>query len=165
MTKRFLETAAPLAAFTATTLLVCPACGLCAESRDLGGNDSPGWFNPRRLVCLRCSFSREWAERAISRRARDAVDDFFGLPLWLQTPCCGDVLWAYSEQHLAALESYVLAELRERRRDPAYGWSNRSWISRLPTWIKLAKNRDEVSRGFRRLRERLGRRLQEPERP
>ena len=81
-----------------------------------------------------------------------AHDDFFGLPLWLQTPCCGDVLWAYNAAHLEALEGYVSATLRTRRQDPDRGWANRSWTSRLPVWMKRARNRAAVAAGLKRLR-------------
>jgi hypothetical protein len=82
-------------------------------------------------------------------------DDYFGLPLWLQIPCCGEVLWAYNERHLSLLEGFVAARLRERSRDERYGWSNRSLPSRLPPWIKSGKNREHVLKGLSRLRARL----------
>ncbi|MEW9532434.1 hypothetical protein AB0B72_28180, partial [Microbispora sp. NPDC049125] len=47
-------------------------------------------------------------------RYRSAQDPFFGLHLWLQTPCCGNVLWAYNIRHLDLLEGYIGADLRER---------------------------------------------------
>jgi hypothetical protein len=31
------------------------------------------------------------------------VDNCFGLPLWLQTPCAGHTLWAFNARHLAYL--------------------------------------------------------------
>ena len=49
------------------------------------------------------------------------LDHFFGLPLWLQTSCCGQVLWAYNEAHLNFLESYVQSRLRERLPDDTLG--------------------------------------------
>jgi len=68
-----------------------------------------------------------------------AVDDYFGLPLWLQIPCCGEVLWAVNEAHLTYLESYVGARLRSREPN-----RNRSIPSRLPSWIKQAKHRAAI---------------------
>jgi len=65
------------------------------------------------------------------------------------------VLWAYSERHLAFLEDFVGAQLRERVRDEKYGWSNSALASRLPAWMTSAKNRDEVLKCLARLRERL----------
>jgi hypothetical protein len=114
-----------------------------------------GWFAPRRLTCMSCSYAKDWASREIARHWRDARDDYFELPLWLQTPCCGEVLWAYSERHLTFLEDFVGARLRERVRDEKYGWSNKSLASRLPSWMKSGKNRDEILKGLARLRTRL----------
>jgi hypothetical protein len=136
------------------TLVACPKCGARAVSRRIG-DDRPGWFAPRRLTCTGCSHTDDWHERDIARRWDRARDDFFDLPLWLQTPCCGDVLWVYNAEHLTVLESYVGARLRERSRDPAFGWANKSYFSRLPAWIKSGKNRDEVLAGLARLRERV----------
>jgi hypothetical protein len=66
----------------------------------------------------------------------------------LQTPCCGEALWAY-------YDDFVRARLRERQRDPKYGWSNRSVASRLPQWMKAGKNREVVLKGLGRLRAQL----------
>lgn len=79
-----------------------------------------------------------------------AIDPTFGLPLWLQTPCCGHTLWAYNGGHLATLRDYVAATHRERRTNGKW-----SMITRLPQWIKSTKNRDEVLRCTQRLDERL----------
>jgi hypothetical protein len=82
-----------------------------------------------------------------------AVDPVFGLPLWLQAPCCGHVLWAYGREHLEELRAYVAA--RQRERSPASGfWS---MVPRLPRWVGAAGNRDAVLRCLDRLEERLRR--------
>jgi hypothetical protein len=134
------------------TLVVCPQCSGPAMSRQLDTELRPGWFAPRRLTCLKCSYAKDWAGRQIARHWRDARDDYFELPLWLQTPCCAEVLWAYSERYLAFLEDFVGAQLRERVRDEKYGWSNSALASRLPAWMTSAKNRDEVLKCLARLR-------------
>jgi hypothetical protein len=77
------------------------------------------------------------------------VDNCFGLPLWLQTPCAGHVLWAFNARHLAYLKEFLQADLRERR-----GTTNASVVSRLPGWLKQAKHRGEALRAVGRL-ERL----------
>jgi hypothetical protein len=78
------------------------------------------------------------------------VDHSTGLPLWLQTPCAGQVLWAWNTWHLDFIGRYVSADLRERTPN-----INTSLASRLPRWIKSAKHRDEVLKGIARLRSRL----------
>lgn len=78
------------------------------------------------------------------------VDPFFGLPLWLQTPCCGQTLWALNVEHLDVLEGYVAARLREKKPNTAY-----TMLEILPRWMKTARHRDEVLRAITRLRESL----------
>jgi len=113
-------------------------------------------FASRKLVCRGCGHSVAWAKREIRRGdARLAVDDYFERPLWLQTRCAGHVLWAYNREHLEFLEAFVRATLRERLKDGAGGWSNRSLASRLPKWIKSARNREAILRGLARLRTSL----------
>ena len=73
-------------------------------------------------------------------------DPYFGLPVALQTSCCGETLWAYNEAHLSFLESFVAADLRQRD-----GHLNQSLVSRLPKWMKKAGNRDAVRRAIARL--------------
>lgn len=77
-----------------------------------------------------------------------AVDPYFGLPLWLQTSCVGNRLWAFNLAHVGILRRYVGARLRERA--PR---NKRSWVSRLPTWIKVAKHRERILECLDDLRE------------
>jgi hypothetical protein len=144
----------PLAEFMDEILLVCPRCAGPAVSKrlDPAARDTAA---PRRLVCRRCGHLRESRAPAIAGLARLGHDDYFRLPLWLATPCCGELLWAFNARHLEALDAFARADLRERRRDPAQGWSNQSFASRLPKWIKAAKNRSEVEKALARLRARL----------
>lgn len=137
--------------FMAEMLVVCPRCSGRAISRQMDPEASPGWFTPRRLVCTQCSYTKEWPARQI-RRNWSGLDDYYHLPLWLQASCVGETLWAYNEQHLAFLEEFVSATLRERSHDPATGWSNSSMASRLPQWMQSAKNRPAVLKGLARLR-------------
>lgn len=81
---------------------------------------------------------------------RRSVQIFSPAALWLQTACAGNILWACNEHHLSAIRTYVTAELRERMPNV-----NRSMVSSLPTWVKLAKNRTKVLRAIGRLEKRL----------
>ena len=136
-------------------LVECPSCGGCAEHRPIGSAESRrGMFAPRRLVCTECGLVRDWAERTIHRRWRGspARDDYFGAILWLRERFGDEEVWAYNWEHLAFLERYVAAALRSRMRHSETGWSNRSFVSRLPIFIKLAKNRARVLAAIRRIR-------------
>lgn len=126
------------------TLVVCPRCQGRAE---VVVQDSMTALP--RVVCSRCSYAeaKKWHGNV---PVGSPLDSSTGLPLWLQTPCAGQVLWAWNAWHLDFLERYVSADLRERTPNV-----NKSLASRLPRWIKSAKNRDDVLKGIGRLRERL----------
>ena len=105
-------------------------------------------FAPRKLVCLHCAYYEIYeGKKALIGNAKDW---YFQRPLWLQISCCGKILWAYNKQHLDLLESYVSAKLRKRKPNV-----NKSVASRLPNWIKLAKNRDEILKAIGKLKEKL----------
>ena len=150
--------------FGETFLVRCPRCarravvarlnmGEKSESTDYPLMDA--LFAPRRLVCAHCGHTRDWPhprrqERRISqsplRQTGLAVsiggpyDWYFRLPLWLQTPCCGHVLWACNADHLDYLFHFVTADLREGNPH-----RNKSLASRLPDWMKSGKNRVQVA--------------------
>ena len=70
--------------------------------------------------------------------AKLPLDPHYGCDLWLQTSVKNGQIWVYNENHLEKLRLFIRADHRE---DCGY---NRSYFSRLPTWIKSAKNRDIV---------------------
>jgi hypothetical protein len=91
---------------------------------------------------------------SIERFNGSPYDPLFGLPHWLQAPCCGETLWAYNAEHLAKLREYVAANLRQREKSGG----PRAWsmFARLPQWMSAAKNRETVISAFDRLEQRLG---------
>jgi len=64
-------------------------------------------------------------------------------------------LWARNLEHLAFLEKFVQAKLRERP-TPADGYRNKLLASRLPLWMKSARNRDTVMAALAKLRSLSG---------
>jgi hypothetical protein len=129
-------------------LTVRGRCGHCGRElhRVIGNRNSPP---ARRTATVRCPGCQHRTALPIqmSMESASAVDPWFGLPLWLQVRCCGEVLWARNPSHLAFLANYVGARLRER----APYW-NRSTVSRLPKWMKAAKNREEILAAIEHLR-------------
>jgi hypothetical protein len=105
------------------------------------------------LVCEHCGLARDCERTSLSYV--EGYEPFFELPLWLSVGCCGETLWAFNLRHLQFIERFVAARHRETRRDPVYGWSNRSLANRLPGWIQDRKNREAVLAGVARLKERL----------
>lgn len=175
MKSRFRDTGKTIYEFGYEFLVHCPRCDSCAQVVPKKREDTHD-FAPRRLICLKCGYTQDWhitgksqsIEFNYYRPPRDphsiwiggSFDWYFRLPLWLQTPCCGKILWAYNKEHLDFLESYVKAGLRESFPLKVYEtglvmWRNKSLASRLPTWMKRAKNCDEVLRGIERLHRKI----------
>ena len=154
--KRFKETGQVLYDFTYLFLVRCPQCDKCAEVvlRDkvngrIAGTTSKRdsyLFAPRRLVCTGCGYNKDWEGNKVA--SNDTRDWYFRQPLWLQIPCCGEVLWALNEDHLNYLEEFVAAGLREVH-------SGGTIASRLPGWMKIAKNREDVLKCINKLRTML----------
>jgi hypothetical protein len=131
-------------------LVECPKCALMAKVVLINNypTEKERFLAPRKLVCANCGH----IETCNGKKALigNAKDWYFQCPLWLQISCCGKILWAYNLQHLDLLESYVSAKLRERKPNV-----NRSVASRLPNWIKRAKNRGEILKSIGHLKEKL----------
>jgi hypothetical protein len=168
---RFRDPAERLWRFAQEILVRCPRCNgravvVVHPNHREGPRNVVVWLvAPRRLSCPGCGYTDEWLPRPAARGDRDWLftkggpfavpylsgpdDPYFGLPLWLQRPCCGGrVLWAYNAAHLEFLERYVAARLRERHPYTGSG----SLVERLPAWIKAARNRDEVLAAIHALR-------------
>ncbi len=130
-------------------LVVCPKCKSAAKVTSPETNSeklTDKLFAPRKVLCLSCLFRDTWNKGQLSIGGN--FDWYFRLPLWLQIPCCGEILWAYNYKHLDFIEKYVSAKLRERK-----PFSNKSLASRLPKWIKSAKNRKEILKAIAKLKQ------------
>jgi len=168
--------------FAYTMYVRCPQCARCAyviriisPEDALPAPGTPGEkyariFHSRKLSCLHCGHTKIWNCYAYgivqSRVTRDyhgvvqsrwPYDWYFHRPLWLQTPCCGEILWAFNAEHLTFLEQYVTAKQRARPYVQT-GARNRTIASRLPFWFKSAKNRDTVLKGITQLKALLAQR-------
>jgi hypothetical protein len=134
--------------FVREFLVVCPNCSRQAVVRDRGEAATPRVA----LTCAHCGHSELRDPDSISLGG--PVDGYFGRPLWLQAPCCGETLWAYNAAHLEFIEEYVRATLREHARGPD-GWRNQALRNRLPRWMKAAGNREAILKCIEQLKEKL----------
>jgi hypothetical protein len=167
---RFRDPRGRLEQFARFDVLVrCPRCDACAVSRGSPVENRWVMWRQRRLVCADCGYADSWSATrrtaatvvtTADHRAAAAegallgagVDPHFRLPLWLTTSCCGGhTLWAWNPEHLDVLDGYLGARLRERGDQDGYT----SMLEKLPTWMKTAKNRDELAKVIARLRATL----------
>jgi hypothetical protein len=130
--------------FADEILVKCPNCENCARAR------KPNWDGKKRsyiisMGCLHCAMQQELAT---------AWDFWNELPLWLQTTCCGERLWALNSRHVMALQDYVSAGLRENKLGHH---TTRHMFMSLPRWLTSKKNRPDVLRGLKRLQAKLAR--------
>lgn len=149
--ERFLDRGVSVYDLNDEFLVVCPKCGSMAKIVPVeinSGKLNNRLFAPRKFVCLNCTYRADWDAHQIAVGGN--YDWYFRRPLWLQISCCGETLWAYNRKHLEIIEQYVAAKLRERT---AKG--RNSFLSKLPTWIKRAKNRDEILKGIAKMKEKL----------
>jgi hypothetical protein len=129
----------------------CRNCGFKWLKKTVRFEALKSEFSRSALVpCPSCGLVEDIGMRFSIERFGSAIDPAFGLPLWLQVPCCGHVLWAFNKDHLSKLRQYTAAELRER-----VGVISWSVFSRLPAWMTSAKNRNAVLKGIGRLEEKL----------
>lgn len=101
--------------------------------------------------CAQCGRSSAVAVSVVVVRDAEAIDPHLGMPLLLVEKTAAGVLWAYNQAHLHALQDYAVAPLRER-----VGVANRSMFSRLPQWMKLARNRVLLQKATARLIAKAG---------
>ena len=138
--------------FAGQFMVRCPKCDSCA---DVIRFETDVEVHPwrARFCCPQCGSTRDgtlggWSDR-------EPVDWVFGYNLWLQTPCCGQTLWAYNYAHLTFLASYVGADHRIGLTEAEAiekGIRNSTLASSLPAWMIAAKNRANVLKAINKLR-------------
>jgi hypothetical protein len=115
------------------------ACSRCGESISRSFEQCAPRPSKIEAACRKCeavySFSLFWKPLGQG----SGQDPYFGCDLWYMAPCMGHLLWAFNEEHLRFLRSYVSVSLRQR--EPG---RNASLASRLPGWMLSGKNRTEV---------------------
>lgn len=136
-------------------LVECPRCGQCASHKPIDRKiDQRDWFAPRRLVCSHCALVQDWNRNIISSLwlASPPREGYFNAILWIRGTFRSHDIWAYNWRHLELIEQYVAAKHRLHVRDAEFGWANRSFVNRLPSWLVAAKNRDDVLRAIDRIK-------------
>lgn len=106
--------------------------------------------------CPHCRFQEEW-EPKIKYILKNQIindglrrDQWYNLPIWFQKGVNGNLFWAYNLDHIDYLERYIKADLRERNND---GSGNGTMVSRLPQFVKAAKNREKLLKILKKWKE------------
>lgn len=130
-------------------------CGFCGHQWLCPHIKQSGW--PREVltsvdvICEACHHSSTVELTGYRGFNASGHDPHFGMPLWLVDSGRHGSIWAYNAAHIAVLKAYVGATLRERSHEAG----NASMISRLPAWMKAAKNRDAVIQRLGKLERQL----------
>lgn len=126
----------------------CPQCQKQAIARILLEEKKA------RLGCTQCGFHKEVS--MVSQSAdglvfelRLAAHVYFDAALWFSAPFKGDLFLAYNPEHLAYLEQYISAKLREHKER-----SHFTLLEKLPKFYHEAKNRDSLLKLIKKLREK-----------
>lgn len=127
-------------------------CGHCGHKWLQPSQTQDSW--PRSVItsleaeCPHCKRTTTVPVNAVPvRNGNEAIDPHFGQPLLFVDEGRHGCLWAYNLNHLDELRRYVAATLRERSSDAG----NKSMASRLPAWVKSAKNRASILKRIERL--------------
>ena len=118
--ERFVDRGELLAHFARECLAICPKCAgplvVAADSDRIHPFDA----SRSKATCLKCAFratgnQTQWSgpvEGNANKPVRfgGPYDPFFGFPLWLQMPCCGETFWAFNREHLSRLRRICVCD-------------------------------------------------------
>jgi len=145
--------------------VVCPKCNNKASV--LGGQpyaQIKEYESQVRFSCIVCGYNVKYINtpestfytnsNGIKRNGRILMmnapcDPFFGFDVWYRIVTTYGMLWAYNVDHLSVIESYIADLQRSRNGIPN---QNNSIASRLPQWVKDAKNREYLIKMIRRFK-------------
>lgn len=100
--------------------------------------------------CPRCNSDNDITLEFTRTEPSDhAIDPFFGLELALKEPTRYGIVWAYGAEHLMQLKEFIAAQHR------VASGAKWSYFTRLPKWIKTAKNRKTILKAIDKMEQRL----------
>ena len=134
---------------------VCPSCSSPAVIRANSRYAMPWIPTEVKFSCSRCAFRIDWpSSRWVSRfdgyDPSDAVEPYFGFSLVAVEQVAGRSLGILSPSHADDLAYFIRARHRPRP-------ENRKWamVNRLPTWVKLARNRVKVLKAINNAKQKF----------
>jgi hypothetical protein len=148
--------------FSSDVWVRCPKCADLAHVRWRQEEGARfGWIEGReaRFGCLGCGLTEKTENygsdycHITDDRIRKGGDPFFGYDLWLTIEFRGHLLWFFNPEHLEYVHQYVAADVRARE-PKLRGKANTTLTSRLPLWVKSAKNREALLKVMEKLHEK-----------
>ena len=137
--------------FEAITVLNCPNCGTPIRRSQKRLKEKSELI---KVSCPHCHEVYEvkpryetYYESFPTQDSGLQCDDVFGLPYYFQENVRGHLFWAKNITHLLLMEDYIASDLRERE--------GMTIVAKLPTFIKLKKNRALLLKILRRWKEQL----------
>lgn len=129
---------------------ICRKCGASFEDLKLQPRqNSSSLPQTTSATCLRCNtnneFSIGWHPFLPADQPRDPL---FGCQLLLQKDLKAGMLYAYNSGH--AQEYLAFIEAKQRERQPISTGTS-SFFTKLPAWIKSAKNRDAIAKALKQM--------------
>jgi Zn ribbon nucleic-acid-binding protein len=123
---RFQDENLLLSNFYQEVWIVCPSC---AKKAMATVNDET---KTARLFCVNCGLNRETATTI-----EMPANQYFQAELWLKAPFKNEIFWAYNDKHMAYLERYISATIREHKDRTHF-----TLLEKLPKFYHEAKNRE-----------------------
>jgi hypothetical protein len=144
----FSEKASDRIRYSTSTKGRCASCLEPLSSTVEGRKKIPAYINVVCAACLTVNRVKEnWEAYVLPYNKNGLNDPVFGLRLWYQIEVKEELLWAYNERHLAEIKAYVASALRERT-TTRY---KMTMVEKLPEFIKLAKNREEILKAIEKM--------------
>lgn len=96
------------------------------------------------IKCKSCGVTQDYEPRNIPQEwlysnKGKVNENYFGLPLWINSNFRNYTFWAFNYEHLEYLKKYISADLRERNNRAHW-----TMVEKLPDWIKSSKNREKL---------------------
>jgi Zn ribbon nucleic-acid-binding protein len=141
---RFQDEHLRLSDFYKAVLVACPACAKKAMATVNFETKTA------RLGCMHCGYNKETTTALVKKGSIEtAANYYFQAALWLQSPFKNEIFWAYNHNHLAYLERYISAILREHK-----DRSHFTLLEKLPRFYHEAKNREGLLKIIAKLKDK-----------
>jgi transcription elongation factor Elf1 len=140
---RFQDENLTLSDFYKEVLVICTLC----EKEAIAKVDFE--TKSARLFCVNCGYNKETTTTINKGAIQTSANHYFNAYFWLKAPFKNEVFCAYNYKHLAYLERYINASLREHKNRTHF-----TILEKLPKFYHEAKNREDLLKLIVKLRKK-----------